>query len=176
MKELKQYRLYFNESKSLEMVVPFMTPISRAKVEISSILSSFFDSLVIEDQKAEGAEGTTTRLRGLWNPDRKSNRLIQRIKSVIMSHDVEFASITGFLFAVIEKRLRRTLKALAPESTSDRELGEFLFAVLDAAFFIYAMDVRVSTTYKIGRIAIETCKAVVGRSGETNELIRKKDL
>ncbi len=46
--------------------------------------------------------------------------------------------------------------------------------MLDATFFIYAMDVRVSTTYKVGRIAIQACKAVDGRSVETNELIRKK--
>ena len=172
--ELKLYRLYFNESKSLEMVVPFMTPISCVKVEISGILSSFFDSLVTKTQAAEGVEGTTTQLRRLWNPNRKANRLIQQIKSAVMLHDVEFTSISGFLFSVVEKRLSRILKDLPPESTSDRELGAFLFALLDVTFFIYAMDVRVSTTYKVGRIAIETCKAVVGRAGETNELVRKK--
>jgi hypothetical protein len=111
--ELKQYRLDFNEAKSTAMVVPFMTPISCAKVALSDLMTAFFESLSVEVPDTDGGTGTTTRLRPLRSPGRKANRLIQKIKAVIMSLDVEFASISGFLFAVIEKRLRRTLKRIS---------------------------------------------------------------
>ena len=174
--ELKQYRLDFNEAKSVSMVVPFMTSISCAKVELSDVLSKFFETLVSvahDDDEDEGGD-TARQLRVLRNPGRKANRLVQRIKTVMMSNGVEFASISGYLFAIIEKRLKAILKQTLSSDTNDEALQGFLFAILDATFFIYAMDVRVSTTYKAGRIAVAACKAVTGRSPATEELIKKK--
>lgn len=174
LEELKMYRLYFNESKSIEMVVPFMTTISCAKVELGDILNTFFESLITKIQPIDGIEKTTTILLQLKSPNKKASRLIQQIKSIIKSHGVEFSSVSGFIFSVFEKRLIDIVKTIDKENTSDRELGNFLYVLLDVIFFVYAMDVRVSITYKVGRTAIKVCETVSGRSDEINELIRKK--
>jgi len=172
--ELKQYRLDFNDSKSTAMVVPFMTSISCAKVALNDIMNSFFDSITSKVSDAENGQDKSISLRPLWNPGRKANRLIQRIKVVNKTFDVQFASISGFLLSVIEKRLNRTLKCLSSKNTTDQNLMDFLFALIEMSFFIYAMDVRVSTTYKIGRIVIAACKSVENLSAEAEELIKKK--
>jgi hypothetical protein len=172
--ELKQYRLDFNEAKSTAMVVPFMTSISCAKVALSDLLSTFFDSLVVEVPDTDNSRENSIHLRPLWNPGRKANRFIHKIKAVMKSFEIEFASISGFILSVIEKRLKQTLRRISATNTTDPNLPDFLFAVLDTTFFIYAMDVRVSTTYKIGRISINACKAIEGLPPETEELIKKK--
>ncbi len=171
--ELKHYRLDFNEAKSTAMVVPFMTPISCAKVTLGDVLDDFFDSVVEDMPIGVTHERREMRLRAFSNPGRRANRLIQRIKAVVMSQGVEFASISGFLLSVVERRLG-AISLHASDDIADESLQRFLYALLDVTFFVYAMDVRVTTTYKVGRIALGACQAVADRSPDSVEIIKKK--
>lgn len=173
LEELKVFRLYLNEAKSSEVVIPFMTTISCAKVELSVILDDFFASLISlnGNRKIEVNE----QLLISRNVDVKARSLIQKIKATVKKHNVEFSSVSGFLFAVIEKQLKKILRSM-PEMHREENtgIGGLLHAILDIVFFIYAMDVRVSTTYKVTRIAIKVIKAVENMAYHIIEKIKKK--
>lgn len=154
--ELSIYRLYFNQAKSVEFVVPFMTAISCAKVELSTVLDEFFASVITKNQHVDGT--SHSELRIFWNPRAKASRLIQRIKVIVTKHRVEYSSITGFFFAVFERRLRSILKLLSKVMDNEQAIGSFFYTLLDVAFFFYAMDIRVSTTYKITRLSLYIVK------------------
>lgn len=172
LEELKVFRLYLNEAKSSDDVIPFTTPISCAKLDLSAILNDFFSSLISLNVNC------TTDTRELFlirrNVDARTRSIIQKIKAIVKKYGIEFSSVSIFLFSIIEKKFKRVIQPLLKNCKNEDTIGELLFAMLDIIFFIYAMDVRVSTTYKVTMIAIEILKIIDNKNHHIIEKIKKK--
>ncbi|BCG63330.1 MAG: hypothetical protein methR_P1032 [Methyloprofundus sp.] len=164
--ELKLYRLSFNEAKTNDHIVPFMTPISSAKIELSGVFNDFFDSMVERNSADE--------IFISWRVERKSLRFIQKIKSIIKIHNINYVSVSSLIFSILEKRLKENIKQLLNTSDSKESIGYLLFALVEVTFFVYAMDVRVSSTYKVTRICIEALKAIESMPADIIDKVKKK--
>jgi hypothetical protein len=164
--ELKIYRLGFNEAKTSDHIVPFMTSISSAKIELSSIFNDFFSSIF---EKTAADEPFIS-----WRVEGKSLRFIQKIKSTIKTHNINYVSVSSLIFSILEKRLKENIKLLSDISDSEESSGYMLFSLIEITFFIYAMDVRVSSTYKVTRICIEAMKAIENMPADIVDKVKKK--
>jgi hypothetical protein len=170
---LEDVKLYFNESKISRHRAPFLTGITMAKKDIQDIFSALFDTFD-ESKKGVAPDGESsdntdshidqpeekiTFIKFFKGPSVVANRLIRDIKAVVRSNDIEFENITGYFFTVIKNKIYEVYgySASLDESQQDNVI-KFLLVIIDVAFFVYSMDVRVRSTFLISQISILCCR------------------
>lgn len=170
---LESVKLYLNESKISRHKAPFLTGITMAKKDIQDIFSSLFDTFDeskkrvppdIEteentDSQADQPEDKITFIRFFKGPGVAANRLIRDIKSIVRSNDIEFENITGYFFTVIKNKIHEVYGYSAKLDEAQQEnVSKFLLVIIDVAFFVYSMDVRVRSTFLVSQISILCCR------------------
>lgn len=180
-KELEKYKLYCNESKYLEYNTPIITSVTSAKIKIQERLESLFDVQDSETAYNIHDEDSTPHhnisiIKNLHRYDLLANRSIRDIKCLIKDSNVEFNSITGYLFTLIKIKvaaLDRDLKNIENEIQEER-LCRFILILLELTFFIYSMDLRVRSTYLVSQIIIILKRLADNIREEKKERILKK--
>lgn len=164
--ELKPYKLDFNEAKTSNHIVPFMTPISSAKIELSALFNDFFASIFEKNIADNLIISRRVERKTLW--------FIQNIKSIIKNHNINYVSVSSLIFSILEKRLKENIKLPSDSSDSEKYKGYMLFALIEITFFINAMDVRVSSTYKVTRICIKAMNVIENMPDDIVDKVKKK--
>lgn len=180
-KELEKYKLYCNESKYLEYKTPIITSVTSAKIKIQERLEALFDIQESETTANFNDEESTPHhnisiIKNLNRYDLLANRTIRDIKCLIKDSNVEFNSITGYLFTLIKIKvsaLDRDLKNIENEIQEER-LCRFILILLELTFFIYSMDLRVRSTYLVSQIIIILKRLSDNIREEKKERILKK--
>ncbi|MCK7273314.1 hypothetical protein L8O26_17185 [Enterobacter kobei] len=180
-KELEKYKLYCNESKYLEYKTPIITSVTSAKIKIQERLETLFDVLESETTVNINDEESTPHhnisiIKNLNRYDLLANRTIRDIKCLIKDSNVDFNSITGYLFTLIKIKvsaLDRDLKNIENETQEER-LCRFILILLELTFFIYSMDLRVRSTYLVSQIIIILKRLSDNIREEKKERILKK--
>jgi len=141
---LWEYKLSINESKSDTMKNPFITKNTIAKAKLSSLIS---DNLQVD------------KIDGLKFND--AQKIITQIKTIVSDYAISYSSVVNYLLATIDKKIIEYInkeKAKTIVSTSSIYDGmEVLFSVY---FFLYNMDIRVDTSYRIAYRILETLKEI----------------
>lgn len=179
---LEKYKLYCNESKSKQYSAPIITPVTSAKIHIQEQLSELFNIFEINDNISDDIppEGEPHNeisiIKSLNRYDLIANKYIRNIKCVISDAQVDFSGITGYFFTLIKIKaaeLDNKYPKINDEKQEER-LCRFLLIVLELSFFVYAMDLRVRSTYLLSQIIIIFRRLSKRLRPEKNERVTKK--
>lgn len=179
--KLAEYKLYCNESKFIQYSVPIITPVTSAKIKIQERLATLFeifekDPLHNKDNDESSPHHNISIINSLNRHDLLANRIIRDIKCLIKDSDVDFNSITGYFFTLIKIKssaLDRDYPMLDDELQEER-LCRFILIILELSFFIFAMDLRVRSTYLISQIIIILHRLSDRLRNEKKERVLKK--
>jgi hypothetical protein len=139
-KRLLEYKLSINESKSQHLRDPFIANNTIAKTLLSIIISENLGIDKLDTIKFHDAQ-----------------RIITQIKVIVSTHAVSYSSIVNYLLAALDNIIIihiRKIKKL--ESISSENLYLTLEAIFSIYFFLYSMDIRVDTSYKLSKRILET--------------------
>lgn len=128
--ELEAYKLYLNHGKAKIFERPFITEVSIAKIELSTYINS-----MVEDFKS----------------GRRINayKELNKIRALISLKDVEVSALASFFITALNNKIFE-FKDKDPE----RRVNYYLL-LMEMAFHIFRMDIRVNNTYKIINLVLE---------------------
>ncbi len=140
--ELLNYKLYINESKLRDFRRPFVTNLTQARSDMRAKTSSANEILTGAEWKSGAA--ATSRDRHLIGS------LVQEIRVIVRRHDVRLSNLSGSLLGSLRGLARAANAAL--ERSLSTSVDNWSFAtrsILECAFYITSVDLRVRTTYSL---------------------------
>lgn len=150
--ELSNFKMSLNEAKtSSSQQRPFITNITLCKQELSDIVKDIFHAHFSPENK---------KLIHASNPGKKANELISKIKAVVKRHEVNYSSISNFLFSIYMSNMNEMLVPFnkeenLPDQDEIAKLTVWLLIDIDILYFIHAMDTRIVSTDKLSRIILK---------------------
>ena len=145
---LEKYKLWVNESKREDSGRPFITPISVARRELRlefRKLSTVLRSL----QPSADKDEIGRRVRELRDD-------IGEMRLIVARSGVRFNTVSGWLLGSIKASIKR-LAELQPnwkQNDLDGQFSSIITALLELAFYIVSLDLRVQTTFSLGQIIL----------------------
>ncbi|WP_250519106.1 antiviral reverse transcriptase Drt3b [Caballeronia sp. ATUFL_M1_KS5A] len=142
---LSEIKLYPNEKKIATYERPFVTPLTLAKVELSMIVKTF--ERVLFDEK--GVRSSAVR------------EVLRDIRAIIVKHGIDFENVSGWLMSTFSRLILMTNSRLGvtPDQEVVRTWSRIVSAILDLAFHVCALDLRVRTTYSVCQLINSLFKA-----------------
>jgi hypothetical protein len=168
-KKLEEYKLYFNESKTKKFKPPFISEISMAKIEISQLVERSITPFIEINHEIK-----TISIKRLSAYYSKSNYFISEVKKIIKQNVLKYEDVSSYVFSVFKKKLIQTFTYFHDYEADHKNIEEFLLYILDILFFLYAMSIKVNTTYTISKIIININKFIDVLSINKQNNIRKK--
>jgi len=146
--QLKEFKLYLNDSKSVRFDKPIVTTITIAKHRITELLNTFLTQNN-PNQDLENQEDSTNENQLRLN----SNALIVKFKIILKETGIDYKDIINYTFALVERKLSRIFysKEEEPRQTS-RDQISFIIESLEFTFFLFSVSPRVNTTIRLCRI------------------------
>jgi len=154
--QLKEYKLYFNDSKTYTYTKPIITEITIAKLKISKLLNKYlkFNIGTIQDNSKSTDDEELINLKK-YSIYVSSNKLITNFKTILKETNVEYKDILNYTLTLVERKMSSILKkykSLPQDQQNPQALTSSLSEILDFTFFIYSVYPRVNTTIKLSRI------------------------
>lgn len=168
-KKLEEYKLYFNDSKKSIFLPPFISDISIAKIEISQLFERSIGSFIEIDHSSKKVQ--FKKLNAYYS---KSNYFISEIKKILKQNNLKYENVSSYLFSIFKKRLLQIFNSEQSYEIDNQNIEEFLLYVLDILFFLYALALRVNTTYTISYILLMINKVIDHLPYGKQNNIRKK--
>jgi hypothetical protein len=179
-RELKKYRLYINESKTSTLEIPFATKRTMAKIQLQACLKAYFakavDFKVLSELKKVSPAAPAAAF-ACRHPYGLSVKLIRDIKCVVKESGGGYYGVSGYGLAVIRKHLTKVFHKINLSGAKEEECMEvqnYLLFLLDTAFFLYAMDMRVRNTYLISNIVLIANEVGQQIGNEIDHVVHKK--
>ena len=173
--ELEFYKLFVNDSKSETLARPFVSKLTLARDELQKLISNFSTALDVENSKF--------LIKELRKKQKALLRNIKQIRLVVAKFDVEFGNISGWLLTAIRNLMRRISFGMpaVPEGSDLRDVDAMIgliASLLDIAFYVCAVDLRVRSTYSICQIVmfVQALKEKLGESHEILEHVLVREL
>lgn len=154
--QLKEYKLYLNDAKTVLYEKPIITEITIGKQRVSDLLNKYLvykiektlsvqieDDIEVEEEEISG---------GIYV---SSNRLITKFKTIIRETKIEYKDILNYTLALIERKMIKILKdykKIEAAKKDEKTLAKAILEILDFTFFLYAVYPRVNTTIRLCRI------------------------
>lgn len=163
--ELKEYKLYFNDSKSKLYEKPIITELSIAKQKISDLLNKDLafkindvdhtiqigDDIIDAEEGGEDESGEDKK-ESKYKIYVSSNKLITRFKTIVKETKIEYKDILNYALASIDKKVDK-LVTLYDESENsiikEKAFANSFLQILDFTFFLYSVSPRVNSTIKL---------------------------
>lgn len=170
--ELREFKMGFNESKTIEIHKPIITQLTIAKNEISRLLTSYLDfKVVIEEGKIKIAQNF------------KVENLITDYKTIIFRNpDIAYKDVLNYSLTVTYNMLKNAIHEYSSKlklqveyfSSSEHEvskekfrlddrLTKYFSRVLEFTFFLHNVSPRVSPTIKVTNIISLILKSLKSR-------------
>lgn len=168
--ELQEYKLYLNESKTVEMSVPFATGQTIAKSDVQRVLDNSVLHWLAEVRRAitppdvdnkEAESLATKNLKIINTPFKEATHVIRDIKISLKRSSQSFNIISGYSLSAIIKscyRLEKKIRKYPEASIPLQNLQSLLKTTIEIVFFLYSMDFRVRTTYLVSQFILITDK------------------
>lgn len=140
--ELSKYKLYVNESKINNFRRPFVSNLTQARDDIRLRLGAI--SELVDSKAWQTEDPLTSRDRHIIKS------LVHDIRIIARRHDVGLSSLSGSLIGSLRSLARLANKWLNRKVPAAVEKWLFLNrAILDCAFYVVSVDLRVRTTYSL---------------------------
>ncbi|MCB9772256.1 MAG: RNA-directed DNA polymerase [Candidatus Omnitrophica bacterium] len=163
--QLKEYKLYINDSKTVLFEKPIITGITIAKQNIAKLLNDnlSFKILKKESEKEmpqddEGDEEEGDREYSFYV---SSNKLITRFKTIIKETGISYKDILNYTLACIDRKVAKIIKIYAgieDKNAYELKVAKAILELLDFTFFLYSVSPRVNTTIKLCMILSKLTK------------------
>jgi len=157
---LRSFKLYVNEAKTDFFNRPFATPQTVAKRDVNEVLSSSLLAWISDLRPVNEnvkRDVLAHRKAPSRHPAKEASSLIRDLKVAVRRSGVTFDMVSGFALGVLTKslfRLGQRAKALKTIDKIEQKLSVTLRIAVEVAFFLYSMDARVRTTYRIAQIML----------------------
>lgn len=165
---LLEYKMYLNETKTIISSRPFATDISLAKNSLSNAVVQYFSSRY--SYKASDSESIVK----LKNPSYVANKKIAEIKMALAQYNIEYSSISNYLFSAITKRFISYLSRVAEVEAKEEFHLNWVLVDLDVLFFVHAMDIRIRPTDRLARLIYDMLERTSNWPDRYKEIICKK--
>ncbi|KAB8038577.1 antiviral reverse transcriptase Drt3b [Janthinobacterium aquaticum] len=165
--QLQDYKLYLNESKTVEMSVPFATGQTIAKSDVQKVLDESVLHWLAEVRRAitppDSDENSKTEplftghLKVINTPFRQATHVIRDIKIALKRSSQSFNIISGYALSAIIKscyRLEKKIRKFPDAPIPWQNLQSLLTSTIEIVFFLYSMDFRVRTTYLVSQFML----------------------
>lgn len=152
--ELKEFKLFLNDSKHATYSKPIITELTIAKNRISRLLGDSFKFEMEEKERKVIVEDTAVFEKYMSGGiSLSANSLITEFKTILSETKVKYKDIINFSLTVIERKVKKILKNyLSCDDKKEKNLANAILEILDFSFFIYSVCPRVNATIKICRI------------------------
>ncbi|WP_110686520.1 antiviral reverse transcriptase Drt3b [Salinicola aestuarinus] len=146
------YKLFLNESKTEYFSSPLISGLAMARDSLRELFRERIDAVAKWDAPTEDHV-----VRPVVN-HRSPDYLIKAIKKIVKLHDVGYSDISSYSLSVISRMLYKGVLVLKGEDVVLENPSRVLAVMnylLEVVFFIYRMDIRVNTTYRLVSILIK---------------------
>ena len=167
--ELEAYKLFINDRKSSTFGRPFVSNLTLAREELQKMISSL--SSTLDDDLSD-----SSLAKRIHNAQRNLQRNIKQIRLVVAKYELEFGNISGWLLTAIRNLMRRisfSVPKIEEEGSDIRDLDAMvglIASLLEIAFYVCAVDLRVRSTYSICQIVM-FAQSLREKLGESHELL-----
>ncbi len=170
--ELKEYKLYLNDSKTILYEKPIITEITIAKQKITELLNKYLTYRINEDIPKDPIANTQEHKKEesekIGSIYVSSNRLITKFKTIIKETQINYKDILNYTLALIERKVSKILKdygKLERKRSSEKAFTIAVSEILDFTFFLYSVSPRVNTTIKLCRILRKLTESLSQKGG-----------
>ncbi len=142
--ELEPFRLYLNDNKEKDFLVPFASDVSAAKDELQFLFNELSDCIKISDNKIN------------FDPLKISyTSFINRLKNILYRNNTSVFSIDSYVF----QRLKNMIKRLSNQDLSLNEESKKLALlwienILEISFYVFSLDIRITPCNKLSYILV----------------------
>ncbi len=144
VRNLENYKLYPNKAKTKASIRPFVSGISLARSEISSIIGDIY---IVVDEVFDSTDPGTIAGKG-----RLLRNKATAMRQACSKHGVELHVVSGWVLTNLRNVLAKLVrKANGCDYTLSSAIYNCLSAILDIVFYICAVDLRVRTTYALSQ-------------------------
>lgn len=171
---LERYKLSLNDSKTETIHSPLISNLTIARESIRTLLHDRISRLFNWHSADEDDDSKPSK--DMFLSQRSADLLIRSIKGCIKAHGASYSTIVPYGLGFISKSLHRALRKLTKEAIEAQDAHRIymiLSYVIEVAFFLYRMDVRVNTTYKIASILV-AAKEMADKFGSAGGIIRQE--
>ncbi|WP_257835151.1 antiviral reverse transcriptase Drt3b [Burkholderia glumae] len=180
-RELQAYKLYINESKTLQLDRPFLTPETAAKSAVQDILAEtvlgWLRTLRQFLAAREPAEFLPRSVQlQLSAPFRVTTRIARDLKVAVKQSNADFSAVTGYALGALAKeiwRLRRHLVMSDLEPEQADVVGNLLIVTVEILVFFLSMDFRVRPATRVAQCMVMLASMTKG-SHELNANITER--
>jgi hypothetical protein len=152
---LLEYKLTINESKSQYLKNPFITNNTMAKVSLSSLLSERLEKSKLKDLSYNDAI-----------------KIITQIKTIVNNYGIPYSSVVNYLLAAFDKIISNAIKEIHAGSIKSSNIYTLLESLFSIYFFLYNMDIRVDTSYKLSRRILATVKGLTDKENVIDNFLQ----
>jgi hypothetical protein len=147
-KQLEFYKLYVNDKKVETFVRPFVSKLSLARQEVGALLRSIRTTLHELRKAQEPAEARRHH--------RHLKALMAEIRLVVSKYEIAFANISGWVMSRLKRLSRVAMLSMRGELPDGMHslIGDVVVTILEQAFYICAIDIRVRSTYSIAQLCL----------------------
>jgi Reverse transcriptase (RNA-dependent DNA polymerase) len=140
--ELSKYKLYINESKLLNFTRPFVSNLTQARGDIRSRLGVINELINSSTWKTDDV---------VTGKDRRIiNSLVHDVRIIAKRHDVKLSGLSGSLIGNLRTLARLANKNLNKKSSASVDKWLLINqSILETAFYVVSVDLRVRTTYSL---------------------------
>lgn len=169
---LEKYKLSINDAKTETLESPLISDLSIARDAVRDLLRERIAYQFIWVGQKPGVALAPVRPP----TERSADRLIRALKAAIKANKASYSTISPYALGLISRVLYRASKGLTKDvvaSQNPHHLYQKLSYVLETAFFLYRMDVRVNTTYRVASILL-TIADMADKFGNTGRIVRQE--
>lgn len=144
--QLKEFKLYINDSKSNLYEKPIITGITRAKLRITDLLNKHLSFKVNE---VETEDEKTEKHYSFYV---SSNRIITRFKTIIKESDIAYKDIQNYTLACVDRKIHKLIKTygkIDEKKEYEKKVANSFMEILDFSFFLYSVSPKVNSTIKL---------------------------
>lgn len=142
--ELENYKLFLNIDKKATHGRPFVSAISLARQELSNSISDL-KTLVAEVDTSKDPNVVKSLARNIRSK-------VKELRLIVARYNVGFHTLSGWILSTLKSILANvTFLSNSPNGSSEfrASVTQIGAAVIDLAFYVISLDLRVRTTYNL---------------------------
>ncbi|TRX45357.1 RNA-directed DNA polymerase [Fulvivirga sp. M361] len=174
-KELEEYKLYTNESKTDKKTTPFITNIAVGKRELKHLLDTLFNSLVTtEESNTTNDEVEKIRkIEKIRSPYALSKNFIKDFQCKVQRNNLTYDVLSTDIVRYIKQKIVKLFKDKDLEKPKD-VIENYLLLALDISFYAYSLNITSSATFKLAQMIVLICKFLDSKDEDLRQNIFSK--
>jgi len=142
--ELEPFRLYLNDNKEKDFLVPFASDVSAAKDELQFLFNELSDCIKIADNKIS-----------FEAPKTSYTRFINRLKNILYRNNTSVFSIDSYVFHRLKTMVKRLVNPnLSLNEESKKVALTWIEIILEVCFYVFSLDIRITPCNKLSYILV----------------------